>query len=324
MKEIILDCDPGQDDALAILMALGAKNICLKGISVVGGNVSVDKCRTNALKVLCLANRLDIPVYIGATKPLQGSLHTLEDVFGECGMAGTEKWIIPQINSPTQNATDFLIDTYTNKLSYPHLCVTGPQTNIALALQKNKTLVKNIPDMTVMGGCVFPEYIHNRMGNISFDNGKSYAEYNFAIDPEAVHFVLNSGIQAINLIGLDITRKVLYNDVIDKKIRTIQSQQAYAIADMLSTVGNEDNEDYANIKKHPKDPVRAIHDAVAMAYLIDNTIFTSEIIPIQIDLKNCKGQTIQDSSSVPVNVIRSVNIDLFFELLIECLTNLKQ
>lgn len=249
MKDIILDCDPGQDDALAILLALGSKNINLKAITVVGGNANVDKCYRNALKVLGLANRLDIPVYLGAEKPLKKELTTLEDVFGLCGMAGTEEWKVPNIPPQKERASDFLATTFSinNQLN---LCAIAPQTNIALALQKNPQIAQNISSLTVMGGCVFPEPIRGRMGNFLVDG--EYAEYNLGVDPLAADIVLKSGIKQINMIGLNVTKKVLYDEKIDAKLREMNSKITLATADMLSTVGNDDLIDYALLKKNPQ------------------------------------------------------------------------
>lgn len=323
IMDIILDCDPGQDDALAILLALGSKNINLKAITVVGGNADVDKCYLNAIKVLALANRMDIPVYKGVKKPLKQDLITLENVFGECGMAGTDNWETPKFTIPQKTAVDFLVDAYSHGEIYPHLVAIAPQTNIALAIQKQPAIAKSIPNLTAMGGCIFPEPIHGRMGNITFDGGRSYAEYNFATDPEAVDIVLRSGIKEINLVGLEVTRTVLYNHEIDVQIRKIGSSQATAVADMLSTLGEDDIQDYAYLKKDQTDPVRAVHDAVAVCYLENPSIFSVEKMPLRIDLEDKRGQTILDHSGIIVNVIKDVDKKAFFNIVCESIANLK-
>ena len=316
MKDIILDCDPGQDDALAILLALGSQNINLKAISVVGGNVPVEKCRRNALRVLCLAERLDVPVYEGAPKPLRNALMTLENVFGESGLAGAESWPVPDMPPQKQGAIDFLTDSFSSATA-PLLCATAPQTNIALALRKNPKIAQNIPSLTMMGGCVFPEPVRGRMGNLPV--GDDYAEYNIAVDPEAANIVLNSGIKQINMIGLNVTRKVLYNEKADTRLRQINSKIALAVADMLSTIGEDDVADYGPLRKTPSDPVRAIHDAVAMCYLEDPSVFTAEICPIKI---TDVGQTLPDDKGVCVNVVTDVNAEAFFDILFQNIARL--
>jgi len=321
IKEIVIDCDPGQDDALAILMALGAKNIKVKALSVVAGNVGVDKTLQNACKILSLAKREDIPIYKGATKPLKQKHVTLEDVFGYSGMDGTSYWPCLKGNISSVSASDFLSDLYSSQ-SNIHLCALAPQTNIAHALKRNSLIATNIPSLTIMGRCVFKEHIHNRFGNISYDGGKTYAEYNFATDPEAVHQVLSSKIKQINLIGLDVTRKILYNGEIDKKLRSI-GWMGISVADMLATVGPEDVLDYGVLRKNKNDPVRAIHDAVAMAYLIEPSIFVQEKIPLKIDLINTRGKTLIDDEGFLVNVIRKVNEKSFFDIMFQTLKNLK-
>ena len=322
-KDIILDCDPGQDDALAILLALGSTELNLRAITVVGGNADVNRCYTNAIKVLALAERLDIPVYKGAQKPLKQRLVTLENVFGESGLAGSESWPVPPFSIPKETATDFLVRTYIQTNDHPYLVATAPQTNIALALQKAPSIAYNIPGLTMMGGCVFPEPIHKRMGNITFDGGCSYAEYNFATDPEAADIVLTSGIAPINLIGLEVTRTVLYNEKIDQQLRKIGSFRAKAVADMLSIIGEDDKQDYASVKQNPTDPVRAIHDAVAMCYVVDSSIFTTEQIPLQIALKDKRGQSLIVPTGTPVNVITSVNQKAFFDRVCSAIARLR-
>lgn len=124
----------------------------------------------------------------------------------------------------------------------------------------------------------------------------------------------------INLIGLDVTRRVLYNQDIDRVLRQFGEKQKL-IADMLSTIGQEDRTDYAFLMKNPLDPVRAIHDAVAVAYLIDATIFKAEKIPLKIDMTHTKGQTLIKEGDCVVNVIRFVNEKSFFEIMYQTLQN---
>lgn len=321
MKKLIIDCDPGQDDALAILLALGSKKVCLEALTVVGGNSGLENCYTNAKKTISLANKPFIPIYKGSSKPLVQKLVTLEQVFGESGLQGSEEWPLLDIQTQKKSAPEFLTDVY-HTSSDISLIAIAPQTNIALAFQKNPLISQNIPSLTIMGGCVFPEPIHGLMGNISFDENKTYAEYNFAVDPEATQIVFNAGIKKINLIGLDITRDVLYNQEVDKSIRLINTLKSHLIADMLSTIGKEDEEDYKNLKQSKTDPVRAIHDAVAVAYEIEPDIFKTEMLPLKIDMTGTKGRTIIDENGIMVNVIRSVNKKAFFDLIIESIKNL--
>lgn len=322
MKDIIIDCDPGQDDALAILLALGSKTLNLKAITVVSGNVTVDRCYKNALKILGLANRLDIPVYMGEKKPLKKELTTLECVFGESGMAGSENWENPIVQPSKKGAVDFLIEAYSDFKEGPMLSLIAPQTNIATALIKNPTLAKKIPEITIMGGCVFKEPVHGFMGNISFDGGKTHAEYNFAMDPHAVDIVFKSGVSNINLIGLNVTRKVLYDRFIDERLRKINSLVSKRVADMLTVIGQEDKDDYAVLKKESADFFRALHDAVALAYMEDRSIFKVEKLPVLIDLTKTLGQTIIDENGTLINVVTDVDKDAFFDLVCCAISNL--
>lgn len=270
------DCDPGQDDAIALLFALGA-GVEIIGISVVGGNVDVNKCARNALQLLELTNRTDIPVYLGATQPLKRLSQPLPEVFGECGMAGAN---LPE---PTKSLEKTGAVEFLSHNDLPEtLVLTGPLTNLALALKQKPAITNQVKSLIMMGGCVYPEEIHGRLGNIQVKGSNEWAEYNFAVDPEAAQIVFSAGFKEICLIPLEVTRSVLYGHKIDKKLRALNSEAATVAANILSTVGSEDKQDYASIMEFADDPVRAMHDVVAMAYLTDPQIFQTRILPIKI------------------------------------------
>jgi len=164
-------------------------------------------------------------------------------------------------------------------------------------------------EMTIMGGCPFPEPIRKLMGNME----GGVAEYNAWSDPEAFELVINSKIQNINLVGLNITRGVLYNHIYDKKLREINTKLSNRVAKILSTVGDEDKTDYAEQRSFANDPVRAMHDVLAMAYIIDKSIFRSELLPLKV---GPKGQTTIDSAGRMVNVITEIDKNKFFDMFI--------
>lgn len=316
------DCDPGQDDAIALLFAFGA-GVNISGISVVGGNVDVQKCARNALQLLELTGRLDVPVFVGATHPLKRESKTLPDVFGECGMAGANL-PEPQKELETLSACDYL-----GSQELPEtLVLTGPLTNLALALQQNPKIKENVRRLIIMGGCVFPEKIHGRLGNIQVKGSQGWAEYNFAVDPEAAKIVFSAGFDEICLIPLEVTRSVLYGNALDKKLRNLNSTVATVAANILATVGDEDKEDYLSVVDFPEDPVRAMHDVIAMAYLTNPEIFKTEKLPLRIEIGSfptVAGQTIIDKvnpDSRKVTVIRDLNCDIFLEKMLAYLANL--
>ena len=315
------DCDPGQDDAIALLYALGA-GVDVKSISTVGGNVDVKKCTRNVLQILEFVNRSDIPVYTGAFCPLKRISQPLPNVFGECGMAGANL-PDPSITEMRLSAADFLL-----KQEFPNIFVaTGPLTNVALAIQKCSEIAKHIHHLIIMGGCVYPEHIHGRLGNIQVKDSDGWAEYNFAVDPEAAQIVLSSQIKNITMIPVEVTRRVLYNHVVDDSLRASGARIAILAANILSTVGAEDRIDYASEMMSPHDPVRAMHDVVAMAYLIHPEFFETEMLPLRVlvgDAPVPSGQIAVDELMYDhpcVRVITKMDNVKFLESLLEYLSS---
>ena len=322
MKNLIMDCDTGQDDAIAIILAVASKKFNIKGITTVGGNANVENCTINTLKILELLGINNIPVFKGEQKPLYKELKTLECVFGESGMAGGNDLKVLQLKPEKISAFEFIKKMLEEKDNITDLqvCATAPLTNFGKLFLENNNLSSKIDEITIMGGCPFPEPIRNEMGNILIGDGLEKAEYNCWNDPEAFDIVLSSNIKNINIVGLNITRAVLYNYKYDKKLREIDTILSKRVADILSTIGDEDREDYKSVKKFKDDPVRAIHDVVAVAYMIDNSIFTTELLPIRVELsnRNKKGQTLIDNKNGKLaNVVTSIDKDKFFELFIE-------
>ncbi|MDR2760832.1 MAG: nucleoside hydrolase [Rickettsiales bacterium] len=308
MKNVVLDCDVGQDDAAAIVLALASKELNVVGITAAGGNAKVERCAENTLKILELMNR-DIPVYVGEQKPLHREFKTLPKVFGKSGLAGGDDLTVKKLKVSSTKAVDFLVDTF-SKPNNLFVCCTAPATNFGMAFMREKLMIN---DMTVMGGCPFPEPLENEMGNI--DDG--IAEFNAWSDPKSFDTVINKA-KKVNLIGLDVTRSVLYNYRIDDMLRKINTKLSNRLAQILSTIGEDDKRDYGKQRAFPEDPVRAIHDAIAMAYVIDPTMFKSEILPLKIGEK---GQTIIEDGGKPINVIRSVDKNKFFDMFISLIWN---
>lgn len=316
------DCDPGQDDAIALLFALGA-GVEITGISVVGGNVDVLKCARNALQLLELTNKTDIPVYLGAAQPLKRLSQPLPDVFGECGMAGAD---LPDPSKKLEeiSAAEFLISA---ELPYT-LVLTGPLTNLALALHEKPEIINQVKRLIMMGGCVYPEKIHGRLGNIQVKGSNEWAEYNFAVDPEAAQIVFSAGFEEIFLVPLEVTRSVLYGHKLDKRLRDVNRKVATVAANILSTVGSEDRQDYAFIMEDDHDPVRAMHDVVAMAFLTNPEIFQIKTLPLKIITgvsPAAAGQSIIDKNEfdhASVQVVMGLDRNEFFDRIVEYLAKL--
>jgi purine nucleosidase len=319
--KIHYDCDPGQDDAIALLYALGSKNIDVKSISVVGGNIDVNQCARNALQLLEVAGRTDISVYKGCSKPMERPLIMLPYVFGPTGMAGAEHLPQPTIQAQDKNAIDFLCGDFV----LDTIVATGPLTNLAIALKRKPSLSTQIKNLIIMGGCVSPDPIFNLMGNLTVKGNKEgKAEYNFAVDPEAAQIVFQSGIENITMVGLDVTRTVLYNGALEKRLIDLNTKASILTVKILSSVGAEDIEEYKDHWQYPNDPVRAIHDIVATAYVDRPDIFETEILPLRIDVDDIPGQSVTDEVNPDCNVtvITDLNRNKFLNTLCENLDRL--
>lgn len=233
--KIHYDCDPGQDDAIALLYALGSKNIDMQSISVVGGNIDVDQCARNALQLLEATGRTSIPVYKGTSQPLERPLIMLPHVFGPTGMAGAEHLPQPTLQAQDKSAIDYLCDDFV----LDTVVATGPLTNLAMALQRKPSLSNQIENLIIMGGCVRPDPVFNLMGNLTVKGTREgKAEYNFAVDPEAVKHVFQSGIKNIAMIGLDVTRTILFNGAIEKRLMEIGTKASILSAQILASVSH--------------------------------------------------------------------------------------
>ncbi|TIL70488.1 MAG: nucleoside hydrolase, partial [Mesorhizobium sp.] len=196
-RKIIIDTDPGQDDAVAILLALGSAELEIVGMTAVAGNVPLRLTEKNARKICELAGRPDIKVYAGAIRPLARELVTAEEVHGETGLNG------PQLPEPTmelqaQYAVDFIVETLMKEESGTiTLCALGPLTNIALALIREPNIAPRIKEIVLMGGGFFEG------GNVT-----PTSEFNIYVDPHAADVVFKSGIPIV-MMPLDVTHKAL-------------------------------------------------------------------------------------------------------------------
>lgn len=313
------DCDPGQDDAIALLYALGSEKIDVRSISIVGGNANVWQCGKNAQQILDLVNHPNIPVFIGASRPLMRDLKTLPDVFGVTGMAGAE-----DLPPPSKKAEEIdWVNGLPSVMGGKVLVATGPLTNIAVEVQRNPNFPDFIDHLYIMGGCPYPEPLRHFMGNYKAEGSDDYAEYNFAVDPEAAKIVFRAGFQKITLIGLNVTRTVLYNQEVDQRLRAIRSVTANRTAKILSTVGEDDVVDYGHLRKTPTDPVRAVHDVVAMAAVDMPELFEFEYVPIRIvdgPLPVAAGRSLIDSDNYDhpsVRIATKIKVDEFWGQLLE-------
>ena len=268
----IIDCDPGHDDVMAILLA--GRTLDLRAITTVHGNASVKNTTTNARKTVEFAGLTDIPIAAGTPRPLVREPHYAPDVHGESGLDG------PSIPPPTvavldEHAVDVIIER-SHSVPDLQLVPVGPLTNIAAALIKDPTLPTRIGAITLMGG------------SLTFGNVTPAAEFNIWCDPEAAHVVFTSGIP-IRMIGLNVTRQVLATPDRRDRIRGMGRVSTTHVADMLDHYSAAEAV-YSGL------PGGAMHDPVAVAALVDPDIVTFEPMHVAVELSgtHTAGMTLCD------------------------------
>jgi purine nucleosidase len=305
-RPIIIDCDPGADDAIALFLAMAhPTELNILGITTVAGNVPLDLTQANARRLCELVGRQDLPVYAGCPRPLVRSLITAEEVHGKTGLDGIT---LPAPTMPlqTQHAVDFLVETVMNSDGNITLATLGPLTNVAVALVKEPRMGDRLREMVCMGGAI-------TQGNIT-----PSAEFNFYVDPHAVQVVLTAGIP-LTMISLDVTHQALVLPERMARLRAIGSPMSRATVGLLDHYGRHDMERYGL-------PGPPLHDPCVIAYLLRPDLFKGALryVEIETNLTAGLGRTIVDcwnsTGQTPnVNVITHIDADGFYELLLEAL-----
>jgi purine nucleosidase len=307
-QPLIIDCDPGVDDAIALLLAMASPELNLLGITTVAGNVPLHHTQTNARKICELAGRGDVPVFAGCPRPLVRSLITAEAVHGETGLDGAS---LPEPILPlqAQHGVAFLLDTLRTASEPITLAALGPLTNLAVAMIQEPSLFRRVREIVIMGGAI-------THGNIT-----PVAEFNSYVDPHAAQVVLSSGVP-ITLITLDVTHQVLTTPERLQAIRAIATPVATAAADLLTYYGKHDAARYGM-------PGSPLHDPCVIAYLLQPALFTGQQAHVMVELQSeaTLGQTVVDLWQVGdrppnVNVLRTVDAAGVYRLLIERLSSL--
>ena len=301
---IVIDCDPGHDDAIAILLALASPEVEVRGITTVAGNQTLDKTTRNALKVLELADRTDIPVAAGADRPLQRELRTAPHVHGESGLDGADL-PEPTAKPVAVHAADFLAELLEPRVV---LVPTGPLTNVALLLERHPDVKERLDRIVWMGGAIAE-------GNVT-----PAAEFNAFVDPEAAAAVFGSGIQ-VTMIGLDVTHKALFTRAHAERLRGTGTV-GRAVAE-LSDFFQRFHQNRYGFDGSP------IHDALAVAEVIDPSLVTTVECNVEIETASrfCDGRTVVDRWLVtdrPRNAKAGIDVDAerFLELLIARISSL--
>jgi inosine-uridine nucleoside N-ribohydrolase len=304
IRKIIIDTDPGQDDAVAILLALASpENIEVLGITCVAGNVPLALTSRNARIVCELAGRADMKIHAGCAAPLSRRLVTAEHVHGKTGLDGPD---LPDPVMPLAagHAVDFIIDTLrAQPAGSVTLCPLGPLSNIATAFLKAPDIVGAVQEIVLMGGAYF------EVGNIT-----PTAEFNIYVDPEAADIVLKSGAPIV-MIPLDVTHKALVTKPRNDAFRALGTVVGAAVADMTDFFERFDKAKYGNAGA-------PLHDPCVTAYLIRPDLFSGRHINVEIETASelTLGMTVADwwgvtSRRPNTTFLGDVDADGFFGLL---------
>lgn len=310
-RKIIIDTDPGQDDAVAILLALASPDeIEVLGITAVAGNVPLALTARNARIICELAGRPDMPVFAGCDRPLKRPLVTAEHVHGKTGLDGPD---LPEPTMPLADghAVDFIIDCLRrNAPGSVTLCPLGPLTNIATALQKAPDIAARIGQIVLMGGAYF------EVGNIT-----PAAEFNIYVDPEAADIVFKSGVPLV-VMPLDVTHQALVTSARNDAFRALGTPVGLAVAQMTDFFERFDKEKYGSLGA-------PLHDPCVTAYLIDPELFTGRDINVEIETGSdlTLGMTVADwwgvtDRAANATFMGGIDADGFFSLLTERLARL--
>jgi purine nucleosidase len=310
-RKIIIDTDPGQDDAVAILLALASpEEMTVLGITAVAGNVPLPLTQKNARIVCELAGKVDVPVFAGCDAPIKRKLVTAEHVHGKTGLDGPPM-ADPVMPLQSQHAVDFIVETLRREpAGTVTLCPLGPLTNIAVAFQKAPDIVARVQEIVLMGGAYF------EVGNIT-----PAAEFNIYVDPEAAEIVFKSGVPLV-VMPLDVTHKALTSKARVDAFRHLGTR----VGDMVAAW--TDFFERFDVAKYGSQGA-PLHDPCVIAYLIKPDLFSGRHINVVIETNSdlTLGMTVADWWGVtdrPKNAMfmGGVDADGFYALLTERLARL--
>ncbi|MDJ0710826.1 MAG: nucleoside hydrolase [Woeseiaceae bacterium] len=305
-RPVIIDCDPGQDDAVALFLAMASPDdLDLLGITTVAGNVPLELTQRNARMMCDIAGRKDIPVFAGLERPLVREPITAEYIHGNTGIDGVDVFE-PETPLQDRHAVDFLVETLVDaEPDSITLVPTGPMTNIAAAIGRGPDVVKGIRDIVSMGGAM-------REGG----NRSPSAEFNILVDPHAAEIVYNCG-KSITAMGLDVTHQVLSTRERVARIRELGNDVAEATAGMLSFFHRYDTKKYGS-------EGAPLHDPCTIAWLLRPDLFATRRcnVSVEKDSELTLGHTAVDfwhvtDRSPNVDWTYEVDADGFYDLLVQ-------
>ncbi|MEV0946885.1 nucleoside hydrolase [Rhodococcus sp. NPDC049939] len=305
-KKIILDCDPGHDDAIALLLAHGSPEIELLAVTTVAGNQTLPKVTRNALAVASVAGIVGVPFASGAERPLIRELSTAPSIHGESGLDGPEL-PKPTFELDTRHAVDLIIDTVMN---HEHgtvtLVATACLTNLALAARKEPRIVDRVQKVVLMGG------------GIHVGNRTAVAEFNIIVDPEAAQIVFSAGWSVV-MVGLDLTHQARTTPEVRDAIAAVDTGPARFVGELLKFYGGRYKAAWG-LDAAP------MHDPCAVAHVIDPTIVRAVPVPIAIETTGTLtlGMTVADfrtpaPEGCPTSAALELDFDRFWELVVDAL-----
>lgn len=303
-RKIILDCDPGHDDAVALLLAHGNPDVELLAVTTVVGNQTLEKVTRNALAVGTIAGITGVPFAAGCDRPLVRSIETAPDIHGESGMEGPAL-PQPRIELDERHAVDLIIETVmSHEPGTVTLVPTAGLTNIALAARKEPRIVPRVREVVLMGG------------GYHVGNWSAVAEFNIKIDPEAAHIVFNESWPVV-MVGLDLTHQALATPDVVERFAALDTAPGRFVVELMDFFGAS----YKDAQGFDAPPV---HDPCAVAYVIDPSIVSTVKVPVDIELSGSLtlGMTVADfRAPAPEDCTTSVAVKLdrerFWDLVVD-------
>lgn len=310
-RKIILDCDPGHDDAVAMLLAHGNPNIELLAVTTVVGNQTLEKVTRNALSVAAVAGITGVPFAAGCPRPLVRTIENAPEIHGDSGLDGPDL-PAPAFELDRRHAVDLIIDTVmAHEPGTVTLVPTAGLTNIALAARKEPRIVERVKEVVLMGG------------GYHVGNWSAVAEFNIIIDPEAAHIVFNESWPVV-MVGLDLTHQALATPDVVERIAAIGTAPARFVVELMDFFA-------ATYKDAQGFDFPPVHDPCAVAYVIDSTVMTTRRVPVDIELRGglTLGMTVADfRTPAPDDCTTSVAVDLdrekFWNLVIDAIERIDE
>ncbi|KAG5508114.1 hypothetical protein GH5_07173 [Leishmania sp. Ghana 2012 LV757] len=304
-RKIILDCDPGIDDAVALLLAHGNPEIELLAITTVVGNQTLDKTTRNAQLVADLAG-IHVPLAAGCSKPLVRKIRTASQVHGDSGLGNVTYPAEFKTRVDGRHAVNLIIELImSHEPKSITLVPTGGLTNIAMAARLEPRIVDRVKEVVLMGG------------GYHIGNASAVAEFNILVDPEAAHIVFNESWN-VTMVGLDLTYQALATPEIMRRVKEVGTKPAAFVLQLL--------EFYTKVYRKQRDSYATVHDPCAVAYVIDPSVMTTQRVPVDIELSGAltAGMTVADfRRSKPkrchTQVAVKLDFDKFWGLVIDAL-----